>query len=234
VDDRSELKARTDEVYRILTPLWPDAKPLLDYRNCFELLCAVALSAQCTDEQVNRVTPALFARWPDAAALAGADTADVEKMIHSVGFFRTKARHLVESAKILVARFGGAVPKDMEELLSLPGVGRKTANLVLSACFGAPGIIVDTHVLRVCLRLGLHDREDPSAVEARIAELVPPRRRTRFSHALNRHGKNICTARKPACLPGSILPPCPLRELCPRVGLATVMTAKTRKRNTGK
>ena len=213
------LRSRADAIYAILAPLWPDAVPLLDHRDAFELLCSVMLSAQCTDEQVNRVTPGLFARWPDVTTLAGADTAEVEAAIHSVGFFRTKARHLVESSRIVVERFGSEVPGSMDELLMLPGVGRKTANLVLSACFGQPGIIVDTHVLRVCLRLGLHDREDPEAVEARIALLVPPERWTRFSHAVNRHGKNICRARKPACLAGSGLPPCPLEALCPRVGL---------------
>lgn len=213
------LRARADEVYRILAPLWPEAKPLLEYSSNFELLCAVALSAQCTDEQVNRATPGLFARWPDAASLAKADTAEIEAAIHSLGFFRTKARHLVESSRILVERFGGEVPGSMDELLTLPGVGRKTANLVLSACFGLPGIIVDTHVLRVCLRLGLHDREDPAAMEARIAELVPPERRTRFSHAVNRHGKHVCVARKPACIPGSSAAPCPLLKLCPRIGV---------------
>jgi len=220
VDDLRELRARADEAFDILAPLWPDSRPLLRYGSCFELLCAVMLSAQCTDEQVNRVTPELFARWPNAHSLALADPAEVEAIVHSVGFFRTKARHLVEAARIMVERHGGEVPAGMEELLELPGVGRKTANLVLSACFGQPGIIVDTHVLRVCLRLGLHDREDPTAVERRIAELVPPDRRTRFSHALNRHGKHVCVARKPACLPGSGLPPCPLRRLCPRIGLS--------------
>jgi endonuclease-3 len=215
MEDASGLRARMDEAYRILAPLWPEAAPLLAYRNCFELLCAVVLSAQCTDEQVNRITPGLF------SARAEAEPAEVEEAIHSAGFFRTKARHLVGSSRILVERFGGQVPRRMEDLLALPGVGRKTANLVISACFGEPGIIVDTHVLRVCLRLGLHDRADPAAIEARIAALVPPERRTRLSHALNRHGKHVCVARKPACIPGSGLVECPLLGFCPRVGLGT-------------
>jgi endonuclease-3 len=226
VDEHRELRARAQKVFAILAPIWPEAKPLLEYRNCFELLCAVMLSAQCTDEQVNSVTPELFARWPNASALARSRISDVEQTIHSVGFFHTKARHLVEASRLLVLRHGGKVPNSMEELLELPGVGRKTANLVLSACFGQPGIIVDTHVLRVCLRLGLHDREDPTAMEARIAELVPPELWTRFSHALNRHGKNVCAARKPACLPGSGLPSCPLRAICPRRGLANPPSKK--------
>jgi endonuclease III len=213
------LRARAEAVLEILSPLWPEAVPLLAYRNPFELLCAVALSAQCTDEQVNRATPGLFARWPDPAAMARAEIPEVEEAIHSLGFFRTKARHLVEAAAILEERFGGAVPASMEELLELPGVGRKTANLVLSAAYGQSGIIVDTHVLRVCLRLGLGERRDATDMEKRIASLVPPEQRTRFSHAVNRHGKFVCTARKPACVPGSPSQPCPLLRLCPRVGL---------------
>ena len=129
-----EQKEKAQAIYAILAPLWPDARPLLAYSSDFELLVSVILSAQCTDEQVNRVTPALFARWPDAAALARATPVEVETMIHSVGFFRTKAAHLVATAGLLVERHGGAVPLSMEELLALPGVGRKTANLVYSAC----------------------------------------------------------------------------------------------------
>lgn len=202
-----------ERAWEILSPLWPEAVPLLHYRDCFELLCAVVLSAQCTDEQVNRVTPALFRRWPDARALAGAEAAEVEEVIHSVGFFRSKARHLVAAAGILVERHGGEVPATMDELTSLPGVGRKTANLVLSACFGEPGLIVDTHVLRVAGRLGIADRADPALVERRLAALVPRERWTRLSHALNRHGKHVCVSRKPAC--GT----CPLGDDCPRRGL---------------
>ncbi|MGA2545731.1 MAG: endonuclease III [Rectinemataceae bacterium] len=213
------LLERVETVYDRLVPLWPDAEPLLAYRNSFELVCAVALSAQCTDEQVNKATPGLFSRWPTPAALAGARIEDVESMIRSLGFFRIKARHLVEAAIIIETRFGGAVPSTMEGLLELPGVGRKTANLVLSACFGQPGIIVDTHVLRVCLRLGLGEKANATAMEKRIAELVPGERWTRFSHAVNRHGKFVCLARKPACVPGSSLAPCPLLSICPRIGI---------------
>ncbi|HET7839712.1 MAG TPA: endonuclease III, partial [Rectinemataceae bacterium] len=129
-----ELRDRVAAVYDTLTPLWPDTAPLLHYRSCFELVCAVALSAQCTDEQVNRVTPSLFAAWPDPESLSRAALPEVEELIHSLGFFRTKARHLVGMARILVEDFGGEVPGTMDELLRLPGVGRKTANLVLAAC----------------------------------------------------------------------------------------------------
>jgi endonuclease-3 len=214
-----KLAARARSALDILAPLWPEAVPLLAYRNPFELVCAVALSAQCTDEQVNKVTPRLFGRWPDAAAMAKADIAEVEELIHSLGFFHTKARHLVEAAAIIEGRFGGRVPDTIEELVELPGVGRKTANLVVSAAYGQPGIIVDTHVLRVCLRLGLGEKRDATDMEKRLARLVPRGDWTRFSHAVNRHGKQVCVARKPACLPGSPLPPCPLAGICPRVGL---------------
>jgi len=205
-----------DAVYELLAPLWPDARPLLHYSTCFELLCAVMLSAQCTDEQVNKVTPLLFSRWPDAASMAAAEEGEVAECIRSVGFFRTKARHLVETARILSGRCGGRVPDTMEALLELPGVGRKTANLVISACAGKPGIIVDTHVLRVALRLGFETRRDPGLVEAAIAAAMPPSSWTAFSHALNRHGKNVCTARKPACISGG---DCPLAGICPRIGV---------------
>jgi endonuclease III len=215
-----KLRAMANEVLEILSPLWPEAKPLLEYHTPFELLCAVALSAQCTDDQVNRVTPRLFAAWPDPAAMANAELSDVEEVIHSLGFFRSKARHLVKAAHILEERFGGRVPDRMEDLLELPGVGRKTANLVLSAVFGQPGIIVDTHVLRVCLRLGLGDKRDATDMERRIALLLPPENWTLFSHAVNRHGKFVCIARKPACLPDSPLPACPLLGICPRIGIA--------------
>jgi len=206
-------QSRLAEALALLSPLWPEARPLLDFRNCFELLAAVMLSAQCTDEQVNRVTPALFAAWPDAASMASAPLGEVETVIHSVGFFRTKARHLVQTAALLVERHGGRVPDSIDELVTLPGVGRKTANLVVSGCFGKPGIIVDTHVLRVCLRLGIADKADPGLVEREIAARVASGDWTRLSHALNRHGKHVCTARTPAC------PACPLAGLCPRKGL---------------
>jgi endonuclease-3 len=216
---QATARDRAINAFRILSPLWPEAKPLLDYENPFELLCAVVLSAQCTDDQVNKATPGLFARWPDPAAMAAAEIAEVEAAVHSLGFFHSKARHLIGSAGMLAERFGGRVPETMAELLQLPGVGRKTANLVLSACFGLPGIIVDTHVLRVCLRLGLGEKPDATYMEKRIADLMPMKSWTRFSHAVNRHGKFVCVARRPACIPGSPLPSCPLLGLCPRLGL---------------
>lgn len=212
---------RLEKVLALLGPLWPDAKALLKHTNCFELLCSVILSAQCTDEQVNRVTPALFARWPDPPSMAKACLAELEEAIRSIGFWKTKARHLRESASMIVAEHKGRVPDSMEELLALPGVGRKTANLVLSSCFDRPGIIVDTHVLRVAQRLGIADKADPALVEKVIAANVPEESWTRLSHAINRHGKHVCRARNPDC------PACPLASFCPRKGLATAGKRKS-------
>ena len=204
------------EVADILIPLWPDARPLLDYSSCFELLCSVILSAQTTDEQVNAATPGLFEAYPDPKAMAGAEIAAIEGLIRTVGFYRVKARYLSSSAQILVERHGSEVPKTMEELLELPGVGRKTANLVLSACTETPGVIVDTHVMRASLRLGFCGRKDPGRIEKAIRDGLEEGRLTTFSHALNRHGKYVCKARSPACKAGRI---CPLEGLCPQNGL---------------
>ncbi len=213
--DPEQIRFRA--IFGILKPLWPSAEPLLAWKNPFELLCAVILSAQCSDDQVNRVTPELFDRWPDAFALAEARPTEVESVIHSVGFFRTKALHLVQTAGIIASAHAGRVPDSMESLLALPGVGRKTANLVISASYGVAGIIVDTHVLRVATRTGLHGKRDPAAVEKRIATLIEERDWTAFSHAVNRHGKFTCTARRPACVLTGIS--CPIEALCPRIGV---------------
>ena len=211
------MRAHIARIRDALVPLWPDARPLLTYSDCFELLCAVMMSAQTTDEQVNAVTPALFARYPDAAAMAAAEPEDIEPIIRSIGFFHTKARHLVQTARILARERGGEVPATMDGLLALPGVGRKTANLVASACFGAPGIIVDTHVARSAVRLGIYTKKDPDAIEAIIRGNLAPEDHTAFSHALNRHGKFTCSARAPACVAGDRV--CPLEALCPKCGL---------------
>lgn len=201
----------------ILLPIWPNAKPLLNYSDCFELLCSVILSAQCTDDQVNAVTPSLFSAYPSPEKMASASLEDVENIIHSVGFFHTKARHLIRTSQIICDTYGGKVPDTIETLLSLPGVGRKTANLVSSACFGIPGVIVDTHVLRVAVRLGLHKSRDPLAIEMMIRRYVSAGDLTALSHALNRHGKFVCKARNPMCLESGS--PCPLETLCPKIGL---------------
>lgn len=212
------IAARCVEVYNRLVPRWPDQRPLVHHHNCFELLIAVMLSAQTTDEQVNAVTPVLFARYPDAWSLAGANIDDVASIIHPVGFFNTKARHIVRTAQELVTRLGGKVPDTMEDLLSLPGVGRKTANLVHSACHDAPGIIVDTHVLRVLYRLGITPRRDPGIAEEIVRVHLDHSLHTAFSYAVNRHGKFVCTARKPCCTQEHC--ECPLLDLCPRRDVA--------------
>lgn len=196
-------------ICRNLIQLWPDTTPQLQHENCWQLLIAVILSAQCTDDQVNQVTPQLFALWPNAAALAGADPDKVCQVIHSTGFFRAKTAHIIASSKIILEQFGSHVPNSLTELLRLPGVGRKTANLVLSACFDQPGLIVDTHVLRSCRRLGISNAGTAEQVERTLAAALPPEIWTASSHALNRHGKFVCFARKPDCRA------CALRPLCP-------------------
>jgi endonuclease-3 len=186
----------------------------LDHRDAFQLLAATILSAQCTDVRVNLTTPALFARYPDAAALAGADLAEVESLIRSTGFFRSKARNLVGMADALLDRFGGQVPSALAELVTLPGVGRKTANVVRSVAFGLPGLPVDTHVLRLSHRLGLTDETDPVRVEAALDAMIPAGHRGAFSLRLILHGRATCTARTPHC------ERCPLADYCPSASSA--------------
>jgi endonuclease-3 len=196
-----------------LERLYPEATTALDFGTPLQLLIATILSAQCTDERVNRVTPGLFARYPDAAAFAAADRAELEAMIRSTGFFRNKTRSILSCCADLVARHGGEVPRTLEELTALHGVGRKTANVVLGNAFGIPGLVVDTHVTRLSRRLGLTDRSDAVKIEFALMEVVPRDRWTRFSHWLILHGRAVCVARKPRC---SI---CPLAVNCPRVAV---------------
>lgn len=187
----------------------PDARCALEYRDAYQLVMATILSAQCTDARVNQVTPALFARYPAPADLARADTTELELIIRSTGFFRAKARSLTGCAQALVAQHGGEVPRTLAELVKLPGIGRKTANVVLGHAFGvAEGVAVDTHVLRVAGRLGLTTGDDPLAVEARLMQLVPQPRWTRTTDLIIFHGRRLCDARRPAC--GQ----CPLFDLC--------------------
>ena len=183
-----------------LEEVHPEARCALDYGNAFELAVATILSAQCTDERVNKVTPQLFARYPDAAALAAALPADLEEIIRSTGFFRAKSRSLIGFAKGLLERHGGAVPRTIAELVPLPGIGRKTANVVIGHAYGVnEGIAVDTHVLRVTNRLGLAEGDDPLKIEAQLMALVPRERFTRTTDLLIFHGRKICDARRPAC-----------------------------------
>jgi endonuclease-3 len=186
----------------------------LRHDNPFQLLVATILSAQCTDERVNMVTPTLFAKYPTPADLASSRQSDVEKIIQSTGFFRAKATNLRGMAQVLVQQFGGELPRTLEAMISLPGVGRKTANVVLGTAFGLPtGVVVDTHVKRIARRLGLTKHLDPEKIEQDLASLLPKSEWINFSHRLIHHGRRICNARKPNC------PECPLLKLCPRVGL---------------
>ena len=192
--------AQAIRILDLLERAHPEARCALSYRNAFELAVATILSAQCTDERVNQVTPRLFERYPDAGTLAAAPLPDVEEIIRSTGFFRAKARSITGFARGLVERHGGQVPRSMEALVSLPGIGRKTANVVLGHAFDVnEGIAVDTHVLRVTNRLGLAEGDDPLKVEARLMALVPRERWTRTSARLIFHGRKVCDARRPAC-----------------------------------
>ena len=185
----------------------------LDHRNPFELLVATILSAQCTDERVNLTTPALFARYPDAAALAAANPEDVEEVIRPTGFFRSKTRNLLGMAAGLTERFDGEVPTAMDDLVTLPGVGRKTANVVRSVAFDLPGLPVDTHVQRLSARLELTTATDPVAIELDLDKLVPAARRGTFSLRLILHGRATCKARRPLCSQ------CVLADICPSAGI---------------
>jgi endonuclease-3 len=207
------LVRRARRINRTLAATYPDARCELDFTTPLELLVATVLSAQCTDKRVNLVTPALFARFPDAESYAAASLAEVEDLIRSTGFFRPKARALVGIGGALVDRFGGAVPGRLEDLVSLPGVGRKTANVVLGDAFGVPGITVDTHVGRLVRRWGWTTSEDPVRVEREIGLLVERREWTLLSHRVIFHGRRVCFARRPAC--GA----CPLASLCPSYGI---------------
>jgi endonuclease-3 len=191
---------RAARVLDILEETHPEARCALSYRNAFELAVATILSAQCTDERVNKVTPRLFERYPHAHALAAAPVADVEEIIRSTGFFRAKARSITGFARGLVERHGGEVPRSMEALVPLPGIGRKTANVVLGHAYGVnEGIAVDTHVLRVTNRLGLAEGDDPVKIEQQLMALVPRERWTRTTDLVIFHGRKVCDARRPAC-----------------------------------
>jgi endonuclease-3 len=201
---------RFPEILARLKRAYPDAHCALDFTNPFELLCATILSAQCTDVRVNMVTPVLFRKYPDAAALAGARQADVEEIIRSTGFFRNKAKNLIGMAQAVVADHDGEIPASMEALVRLPGVGRKTANVILGNAFGMnEGIVVDTHVTRVSGRLGLTTATDSVKIEQDLMKLTPRDDWALLSHLLITHGRNVCVARKPKC------EVCVLAELCP-------------------
>ncbi|MBP7148475.1 MAG: endonuclease III [Acidobacteria bacterium] len=214
VETAQQRAARARRIVRALRKAYPDADCELEHVDPFQLLVATILSAQTTDKAVNQVTPALFRRYPTPAALAAAEPAEVEPLIASIGLFRNKARSVVGAARALVERFGGVVPRDREGLESLPGVGRKTANVVLSTAFRVPALAVDTHVTRLAQRLRLSDDPRPEKIEADICAAVPPADWGFTSHALIWHGRRVCSARAPRCAA------CVLARLCPSAFVA--------------
>jgi endonuclease-3 len=203
------LKKQADTIRTILKARYPDVKTQLDYHTPFELLIATILSAQCTDKQVNSVTPKLFQKLSTPQAFADAPLELIEELIHSTGFYHNKAKNINACAKALLENYGGIVPKTLEELVKLPGVGRKTANVVLGAAFGVPGIVVDTHVSRIAGRLGFTAQSDPAKIEQDLMKLIPKKDWSDFSLHLVYFGRDLCKARKPDC------PACPVSELCP-------------------
>jgi endonuclease-3 len=211
-ESRTALVRRARRIYRELTVLYPDAHTELNFSSPLELLAATILSAQCTDKRVNMVTPTVFARYRSAADYASADRAELEKMIQSTGFFRAKANSLIGLGQALCDRFGGEVPAKLSDLVTLPGVGRKTANVVLGNAFGIPGITVDTHFARLSRRFGWTTSTDPVKIEADVASLFAPRDWTDLSQRMIWHGRRVCHARRPAC--GA----CGVARLCPSFG----------------
>lgn len=211
-----KVTARRQQAAVVLETLertYPGAECALNYRSPWELLVATILSAQCTDVRVNQVTPALFARFPTPGAMAAADPAELEELIRSTGFFRNKAKSLLGCAAAIKREHGGRVPAEREALTALPGVGRKTANVVLGNAFGIPGMVVDTHVKRIAFRLGWTDQSDPVKIEQDLCALLPETKWTEAGHLLIHHGRALCKAPTPLCSG------CPLLELCPRKGV---------------
>ena len=204
-----KTEAQISAIIEELKKLYPDAVCSLDYRKDYELLFSVRLAAQCTDARVNLVTPALFERFPSLEAFAQATPEEVGEYVHSCGFWRAKARDIVGSAQMLLSDFGGRVPDNMDDLLRLPGVGRKTANLILGDVYGKEGYVCDTHCIRITGRLGITDgSKDPLKVEQQLRKAVPPEESSDFCHRMVLHGRALCMARGPRC--GD----CPLRDLC--------------------
>jgi len=221
-ESRLALVRRARRINRELALTYPDAHCELDFSNPLELLVATILSAQTTDQRVNLVTPTLFAKYPTAADYAGADRAEMETIIQSTGFFRAKTAALITMAQALCERYDGKVPDTLEELVTLPGVGRKTANVVLGNAFGKPGITVDTHFGRLARRFGWTNETDPVKVEHEVGALIPKSEWTMLSHRLIWHGRRICFARRPAC--GA----CPLATLCPAFGEGEIDPVRAR------
>jgi endonuclease III len=220
-ESRDAKRARARQIVRALKKAYPDAKCALNFTSPLELLVATILSAQCTDERVNMVTPALFKKYRTARDYAAADTAALEEDVRSTGFYRAKSRSIVGMAKALIDRHGGEVPKDREALTELPGVGLKTANVLLGNAFGEQAVAVDTHVFRVSQRLGLARSDDPDKIHDQLVDVLPKAELTLTTHLLQSHGRRCCAAKKPLC------PVCPVKSLCPWPG-KTKIQAKIR------
>lgn len=204
-----DIQTRVSHIIEELKLAYPDALCALQAGKDYELMIAVRLSAQCTDARVNQITPALFARYPALEDFAEADIEEVAEMIHSCGFFRQKAKDIVLACRMLRDEYGGRVPDTMEDLLRLPGVGRKTANLLMGDLYAAPGAVVcDTHCIRICGKLGLSEGKDPAKVESQLRAVLPPEESSDFCHRIVLHGRAICTARKPACSRCTLAPWC--------------------------
>lgn len=211
-DSNQQLSDKAYKIFNVLKEVYPNAKILLNFSNPFELLIATILSAQCTDERVNQVTPDLFKRFPVPEKLAKADILEVENIIRPTGFYKNKAKNIIGVSKSIVEKFNGNVPDNIEGLTSLSGVGRKTANVVLSSCFDTPAIIVDTHVRRVSQRLGLTNNKEADKIEQDLNRLIKDEDRTKFSHIIGFHGRLTCKAKKPDCKNCKVSHLCPSKE----------------------
>jgi endonuclease-3 len=211
-----EKKIRAKAIYRQLTKNYPNVRCELDYNSAFQLLVATVLSAQCTDKRVNQTTPALFKKYPNPKKMAKADLKDIQRLVKSTGFFRAKAKNIKALSNKIIEEFDGDVPSNLDDLITLPGVGRKTANVVLGHAFGIPGITVDTHFGRLSRRFGWSKQSDPVKVEFEVGELIHEKEWTNLSQRMIWHGRRVCHARKPAC--GA----CPLAKLCPSYGIGEI------------
>jgi endonuclease-3 len=219
----ADKKVRAKAIYRILSKNYPNVRCELDYKNPYQLLVATVLSAQCTDKRVNQTTPALFKKYNSIKKMAAADLKDLQRLVKSTGFYRAKARNIKMLSQKILTEFNGKVPSDIEDLVTLPGVGRKTANVVLGHGFNIPGITVDTHFGRLSRRFGWSDKQDPVKVEFEVGKLIPEKEWTNLSQRLIWHGRRVCHSRKPAC--GA----CALAKLCPAYGIGEIDKVKARK-----
>ena len=217
-----EKKVRAKVIYRQLSKNYPNVRCELDYKNAFQLLVATVLSAQCTDKRVNQTTPALFKKYPNPQKMAKADLKDIQRLVKSTGFYRAKAKNIKTLSSKIITDFDGKVPNKLESLITLPGVGRKTANVVLGHVFGIPGITVDTHFGRLSRRFGWSKQSDPVKVEFEVGELIAEKEWTNLSQRMIWHGRRICHSRKPAC------GVCPVAKLCPSVGIGEMDKIKAK------